>query len=74
MMDEVLINWIMTQNDANKYNDLCKYELNNLNINNCINNKHLSNKHLNNKQTNCTILSDLYNNCILFKTQKTKKT
>ena len=70
MMDEVLINWIMAHNGTNKYNDLCKTELHNLNINNCINNNHLNNNHLN----NCTILSDLYNNCILFKTQKAKKT
>ena len=67
-MDEVLINWIIAHNGANKYNDLCKSELHNLNINNCINNKHL------NSINNCAILSELYNNCILFKTQKTKKT
>ena len=74
-MDEIFIHWVIAHNGVNKYNDLCKSELHNLNINNCINNKYINNKYLNNKHlNNCDILSELYNNCISFKTQKTKNT
>ena len=60
-MEDIIIRHI--ESDVSKYKDICYEEKNAIINNNCIKNKYLN---------NCDILIKLYNDCIQFKTKKSK--